>query len=88
VGKLQKLIQLVLSGQSDGNIGFNELCNLLVRYGFEQRVRGSHHVFHKTGVNEIINLQPKGANAKAYQVKQVRDLMVKYRLNVECDSNE
>jgi hypothetical protein len=88
VGKLQKLIQLVLSGQSDGNIGFNELCNLLVRYGFEQRVRGSHHVFHKTGVNEIINLQPKGANAKAYQVKQVRDLMVKYRLNVEGESNE
>jgi hypothetical protein len=88
VGKLQKLIQLVLSGQSDGNIGFKELCNLLVRYGFEQRVRGSHHVFHKTGVNEIINLQPKGANAKAYQVKQVRDLMVKYRLNVEGESNE
>jgi hypothetical protein len=88
VGKLQKLIQLVLSGQSDGNIGFNELCNLLARYGFEQRVRGSHHVFHKTGVNEIINLQPKGANAKAYQVKQVRDLMVKYRLNVEGESNE
>ena len=88
MSKLQKLIQLVLSGQSDGNIGFNELCNLLIKYGFEQRVRGSHHVFHKTGVNEIINLQPKGANAKAYQVKQVRDLMVKYRLNVEGEINE
>jgi hypothetical protein len=88
MGKLQKLIQLVLSGQSDANIGFNELCNLLIKYGFEQRVRGSHHVFHKTGVNEIINLQSKGGNAKAYQVKQVRDLMVKYRLIVEGESHE
>jgi hypothetical protein len=88
MGKLQKLIQLVLSGQSDGNIGFNELCNLLLKYGFEQRVRGSHHIFHKSGVDEIINLQPKGGNAKAYQVKQVRDLMVKYRLIVEGENHE
>jgi hypothetical protein len=88
MGKLQKLIQLVLSGQSDGNIGFNELCNLLLKYRFEQRVRGSHHIFHKSGVDEIINLQPKGGNAKAYQVKQVRDLMVKYRLIVEDENHE
>jgi hypothetical protein len=88
MGKLQKLIQLVLSGQSDGNIGFNELCNLLLKYGFEQRARGSNHIFHKSGVDEIINLQPKGGNAKAYQVKQVRDLMVKYRLIVEGENHE
>jgi predicted RNA binding protein YcfA (HicA-like mRNA interferase family) len=88
VGKLQKLIQLVLSGQSDGNIGFNELCNLLIRCGFEFRVRGSHHVFWKHGVNEIINLQAKSGKAKAYQVKQVRDLLVKYRLTVESEQDE
>jgi len=32
------------------------------------------------GIEEILNLQPKGAMAKAYQVKQVRQLILRYRL--------
>jgi hypothetical protein len=40
----------------------------------------SHRIFSKEGVEEIINIQPDGAQAKPYQVKQVRDIMVKYRL--------
>ena len=80
MSKLQKLINLILSGQSDGNVSFSELCSLLMRLGFESRVRGSHHIFWKQGVQEIINVQAKGGFAKAYQVKQVRDLIVKYRL--------
>ncbi len=35
---------------------------------------------HKEGIEEILNLQPKGANAKPYQVKQVRNLILKYKL--------
>jgi hypothetical protein len=31
-------------------------------------------------VDEILNLQPKGAVAKPYQVQQVRQLIVKYHL--------
>jgi hypothetical protein len=48
--------------------------------GFSERIRGSHHIFTKNGVEEIINLQDKSGNAKPYQVKQVRDIIVKYRL--------
>jgi predicted RNA binding protein YcfA (HicA-like mRNA interferase family) len=59
---------------------FSELCNLLERLGFEQRIRGSHHIFTKDAIAEILNLQPKGRNAKPYQVKQVRTVIVKYRL--------
>jgi len=29
---------------------------------------------------EILNLQPKGSKVKPYQVKQVRGILVKYRL--------
>jgi len=47
------------------------------------RVKGSHHIFSKEGIEEIINLQPDDSKAKAYQVKQIRDLMVKYQLGVE-----
>jgi len=44
------------------------------------RVRGSHHIFFKGGIEEILNLQPKGTNAKTYQVKQVRNVILKYKL--------
>ena len=56
------------------------MCQLLQRLGFDERVRGSHHIFTRQDVVEILNLQPKGANAKPYQVKQVRGVLVKYRL--------
>jgi hypothetical protein len=80
VGKLSKLREKVLAGLSDGNIEFAELCRLLVRLGFKERVQGSHHIFTAPDVVEIINLQPMGSKAKAYQVKQVRVLLLKYRL--------
>jgi hypothetical protein len=48
--------------------------------GFQERVRGDHHIFSRTGIEEILNLQPKGGKAKPYQVKQVRSLLLKYKL--------
>jgi hypothetical protein len=80
MGKYDKLRQKLLSGASDADIGFSELCQLLRRLGFNERIRGDHHIFIKNSVAEIINLQPKGSKAKAYQVKQVRNLILKYRL--------
>ena len=53
---------------------------LLIRLGFDQRVKGSHHIFSKVGVDEIINLQPKGTLSKPYQIKQVREVILKYQL--------
>ena len=75
-----QLIARILRGASDAGIPFNELRQLLRHLGFQERIRGSHHIFTKRGVEEIINLQPRGRHAKPYQVKQVRALMVKYRL--------
>jgi predicted RNA binding protein YcfA (HicA-like mRNA interferase family) len=80
VAKYEALLARILSGTADAGIGFNELCRLLARLGFEERIRGGHHIFTKDDVEEILNLQPKGRNAKPYQVKQVRTLIVKYRL--------
>jgi hypothetical protein len=75
-----KVLDRVLRGDSDTNISFAALCGLLRRLGFQERIRGSHHVFFKEGVVEILNLQPRGANAKPYQVKQVRNVVVQYKL--------
>jgi len=69
-----------MSGQSDGNIRFDDLWKILVQLGFEERVRGSHHVFTRRDVYEIIVLQNVSGKAKIYQVKQVRNLIIKYRL--------
>jgi hypothetical protein len=80
VAKADGLLARVLSGSSDAGIRFDGLRGLLRRLGFGERIRGSHHIFTKIGVEEILNLQPRGRNAKAYQVKQVRDVIVKYRL--------
>lgn len=80
VGKQDKLRNQILSGASDENISFLDLRNLLKRLGFEERIRGDHHILTRDGVNEIINVQPKGSKAKPYQVRQVRALIVKYDL--------
>ena len=66
-----KLLNRILPGTSDKNIKFGLRCLLLRRIGFGQRVKGDHHIFWKDGVAEILNLQPRGDLAKAYQVKQV-----------------
>ena len=80
MGKLDKFKQLILSGASDANIEFKPLCNLLTKLGFNERIKGDHHIFTKNDVDEIINMQPLKSKAKPYQVKQVRNLIVKYHL--------
>lgn len=85
MGKYDKVLEKVIFGRSDANITFSELKQLLLLLGFEERIRGDHHIFSKEGVVEIINLQPIGSMAKAYQVKQVRQIIVRYRLELKND---
>ena len=75
-----KTLQRVLSGTSDASIRFDDLCSLLDGLGFDKRVKGSHHIFRKAGVEEKINLQRDGHSAKTYQVKQVRAVLLRYKL--------
>ena len=83
MGRYQKLLQHILIKKGDANVPFDGLCQLLCRLGFEERIRGDHHIFSRAGVDDILNLQPRGAMAKVYQVKQVRDLVLRYSLNIE-----
>ena len=82
-----KLLAKILLGNSDANIPFAQVCQLLRRLGFEERIRGSHHIFAKDGVEEILNLQPKGSQAKAYQVRQIREVILKHQLGGENDAS-
>jgi hypothetical protein len=80
VSKVTKTLDRVLRGNADANIRFADLRTLLSHLGFEERIRGDHHIFAREGVPEILNLQPRGGKAKSYQVKQVRGVLLSYRL--------
>ena len=56
MGKHEKVLQKILAGTSDNNIRFSELVSLLLRLGFEEKVRGSHHIFSFTRTRSIINV--------------------------------
>ncbi len=80
MGKYEKVMDKVLRGTSDANIAFDDIRGMLLHLGFEERIRGSHHMYRKQGIEEKINIQRSGNKAKPYQVRQVRELLLKYRL--------
>ncbi len=84
MSRAKKAAARILSGTADANVSFDDLCFVLERAGFSRRPgKGSHTVFFQTGFEEILNLQPRGSQAKPYQVKQVRDLILKYQLEID-----
>ena len=77
-----KVLEKLLSGLADRNIRFEDLRRLVRDLGFSERVKGDHHIYHMEGIEEIINLQPlRDGKAKTYQVKQVRMLILRYKLH-------
>lgn len=80
MGRFEKIYEQVIGGKADANIRFEDLRQLLLDSGFEERIRGSHHSFRKSGIEEKPNLQRDGNKAKAYQVRQVRNILLKYDL--------
>jgi len=83
MGKHEKLYEHILLRRSDANVPFDGLCALLKRLGFDERISGDHHIFSMDGVEEILNLQPRNSKGKPYQVKQVRNVILRYNLRLE-----
>ena len=79
---LEKLMQSIMSGTQDRNIKFADLQKILDALGFQCRIKGDHFIYWKNSVDEIINIQPDGNQAKPYQIKQVRGIILKYGLEV------
>lgn len=85
MSQIEKLIYSVICGQQDKNIKFQDLQHLLRHMGFRERIRGDHFIYTKEGIIEKINIQPNGTGAKPYQVKQVRNIILKYGLGGKQD---
>ena len=82
MGSRKDLYEHILLRRSDAAVSFRELRALLKELGFDERVRGDHHIFSMDYVDEILNLQPRRGQAKPYQVKQVRNMILKYNLRL------
>jgi len=82
-GKGQKIYQRILAGRADHNIAFDDLRLLLSSVGFRERMKGGHHIYTKEAIEEIINIQEKRGKAKPYQVRQIRQILVKYKVEPE-----
>lgn len=82
------LLLRILRGTSGVNIPFAVLCRLLHRLGFDERIHDRDHICTKEDVEEILNLQPKGRQAKPLQVKQVRCVILKYHLGGQGNGPE
>ena len=85
MSKFEKIMIRILSGTMDKDIEFEDLRKVLHNLGFTARIKGSHHIYYKEGIEEILNLQPIGVKAKPYQVKQVRQIILKYKLGGDFD---
>jgi hypothetical protein len=81
----KKTLEKVLRGGSDANIRFSDLRTLLTSLGFGERIKGSHHIFTLEGRQAALNLQPDGSKAKAYQVRQVRRIIIEHTLTTDED---
>lgn len=80
MSQYEKLLLRILCGTQDSNVSFSDLQKVLTMLGFVVRIKGDHFIYTRDDVDEIINIQPKGNKAKPYQVKQVRNLILKYQL--------
>jgi len=80
MSKFEKILGKILRGTSDANISFEELCYTAESLGFSKRIKGDHHIYYRSGIEEILNFQPKGSQAKPYQVKQLRNIILKYKI--------
>ena len=85
MGRRQRSLERILSGRSDANIPFEQARTLLLHLGFEERTRGKHqHKFFREDVEELINLQEvEGGKCKPYQVRQMREVLLRYDLRQE-----
>jgi len=62
------------------------MVNLVEGFGFFlSRTDGSHHIFSRSDIPELINLQNVKGQAKPYQIRQFLKLVEKHALILEDD---
>ncbi len=69
------------------NVRFDKLCAVAKAFGFHFRGgKGSHRIYVREGIREILNFQNVDGKAKPYQVRQFIKIVEKYGL-IEEDAD-
>jgi len=77
----RKLLQLILDNPR--NVRFDDLIRVVEGFGFRlDRISGSHHIYKRAGIQQLINLQNVGGMAKNYQVKQFLEIVEEFDLRL------
>ena len=76
----EKILLEIVLFKNDKSIKFKDLCSALEYLGFQNRIKGDHYIYYKDGIDEIINIQPNKNMAKPYQIKQIRNILLKYNM--------
>ena len=72
--------------QNPKNVRFDDLCKSAELFGFSFKGgKGSHRIYIKNGIKEMLNFQNVKGKAKPYQVKQFLNIVDKYGLLEEED---
>ena len=75
------IYEAVKTGVADNNIRYTDFQKLIIALGFKfLRQKGSHTMYFNSKINAFINIQKDGKKAKAYQVKQLREIILNYNL--------
>jgi predicted RNA binding protein YcfA (HicA-like mRNA interferase family) len=83
--KPRKTLAKILGGSR--SICFGDMVALVEAFGFKlSRASGSHRIFAHPGVNELVNLQEVGGQAKPYQISQFLKLVEEYNFTLEDDA--
>jgi hypothetical protein len=83
MSRFDKLLLKLLRGTSDASFAFDDLRYILEKLQFDERIRGSHHIYDREDIPELVNLQRHGKDAKPYQIRDVRDLIIRHGLGGE-----
>ena len=78
----KKILQKILAGSK--NIRFSDMVNLVQGFGFTlSRTDGSHHIFTRPDIPELVNIQNIKGQAKPYQIRQFLKLVETHNLKLK-----
>ena len=78
----EKVLRQIVQGKK--GIRFSDFMRLVEAFGFTlDRVSGSHHIFKREGIEEMVNIQEYKGEAKPYQIRQFLEIIEKYGLSME-----
>jgi predicted RNA binding protein YcfA (HicA-like mRNA interferase family) len=66
------------------NVGFEDFAGLVRAFGFTLvRTSGSHHIYTRPDIPQLVNLQDVQGQAKPHQIRQFLRLVERHNLTME-----